>query len=191
MSVPELWLARHGETEWTLSRQHTSTTDLDLTPNGEEQSRRLGERLEGHDFAWVFSSPRKRARRTAELAGFGDRLELVEDFVEWDYGDYEGVTTAEIHARLDPAWDLWRDGNPGGESLAQVVARADRIVARVRDAGGPVLCFGHGHMSRVLAARYLGLDGERGRHLMMGTATLSIIADEHGHPAIRLWNSPS
>lgn len=183
----ELWLARHGETAWTLSRQHTSTTDLELTANGEVQAKKLGERLQGHDFALVFSSPMKRARRTAELAGFGDRLELVDDFMEWAYGEYEGVTTKEIH-KTRPDWDLWRDGNPGGETLGQVAARADRVIERIRAAHGDVLCFGHGHMSRVLAARYLHQDGSFGRHLSMGTATLSIIGREHAHPAIRLWN---
>ena len=191
MPVNELWLARHGETDWTLSRQHTSTTDLDLTPNGEEQARRLGERLRGHEFALVFSSPMKRARRTAELAGLGDRLELIEDFKEWEYGEYEGVTTNEIHERLDPDWDLWRDGNPGGETLEQVAARADRVIERIQQVDGDALCFGHGHMSRVFGARYLGVDGSFGRYLMMGTATLSIIGQEHGHPSIRLWNEPS
>lgn len=189
--MKELWLARHGETEWTLSRQHTSRTDLELTPNGEVQSRALGERLRGHEFALVFSSPMKRARRTAELAGFGDGVELIEDFREWEYGEYEGITTKEIHARLDPDWDLWRDGNPGGETTEQVSARADRVVERIRAAEGDVLCFGHGHMSRVLAARYLGVDATFGRYLLMGTATLSVIGEEHGHPALRLWNEPA
>jgi broad specificity phosphatase PhoE len=189
MAVNELWLARHGETEWTLSRQHTSSTDLEITPNGEVQARALGERVRGRDFALVCSSPMQRARRTAELAGFGDRLEILDDFREWDYGEYEGVTTDEIH-ETRPDWDLWRDGCPGGETVEQVAARADRLVERIHAAGGPVLCFGHGHMSRVLGARYLGLDGTGGRHLMMGTATLSIIGDEHDHPAIRLWNEP-
>jgi probable phosphoglycerate mutase len=187
MPANELWLARHGETEWTVSRQHTGKTDIDLTSNGEEQARQLGERLSGHEFALVLSSPLKRARRTAELAGLGDRLELAEEFVEWDYGEYEGVTTKEIR-ETRPDWDLWRDGNPGGETVEQVAARADRVIERINCTDGDVLCFGHGHMSRVLAARYLGQDGTFGRHLIMGTATLSIIGREHGHPAIRLWN---
>lgn len=187
MGLNELWLARHGETEWTLSRQHTGGTDLDLTPGGEAQAMQLAERLHGHDFALVFSSPLQRARRTAELAGFGERLDLLEDFREWDYGEYEGVTTKEIRA-TSPDWDLWRDGCPRGETVEQVAARADRVVERIAQAEGAVLCFGHGHMSRVLAARYLRQEGSFGRHLIMGTATLSIIGWEHGHPAIKLWN---
>jgi broad specificity phosphatase PhoE len=187
----ELWLARHGETEWTLSRQHTSVTDIPLTPNGEEQARLLGDRLRDVEFDVVVSSPAIRARHTAELAGFGDRVEIDEDFVEYRYGEYEGVTTAEIR-KTRPDWDLWRDGNPGGETTPEVAARADRVIERIRARGGEAaLVFGHGHMSRVTAARWLGLDGTAGRYLIMQTATLSIIGVEHGHPAIRLWNDPS
>jgi probable phosphoglycerate mutase len=188
VTVHELWLARHGETEWTLSRQHTSVTDLDLTDSGVEQSRALGRRLAGRQFAVVLSSPALRARRTAELGGFEPQLEP--DFTEFRYGEYEGVTTAEIK-RERPDWDLWRDGCPGGEQTAEVAARADRVIERLRAAGGPALVFGHGHMSRVLSARWLGLDGTGGRFLMMSTATLSIIGVEHGQPAIRLWNDAS
>ena len=189
--MTELWFARHGETDWTISRQHTSVTDLPLTERGERQARALGARLAGEAFDLVISSPRLRARRTAELAGLGDAAVLDEDFVEWAYGEYEGVTTKEIR-ETRPDWDLWRDGCPGGEQLAQVAARADRLVARIRDpAPERVIAFGHGHMSRVLAARWLGLDGEAGRHLVLGTATLSIIATEHAHPAIVLWNDGS
>jgi broad specificity phosphatase PhoE len=187
----ELWLARHGETEWTLSRQHTSVTDIPLTQNGEKQARKLGERLRHVDFDVVLSSPAIRARHTAELAGFGDRVDVDEDFVEWHYGEYEGVTTAEIR-KTRPDWDLWRDGCPGGETLQEVAVRADRVIERIRSQGErAALVFGHGHMSRVTAARWLGLDGEIGRHLIMQTATLSIIGAEHFHPAIRLWNDPS
>ena len=187
MAVNELWLARHGETEWTLSRQHTSRTDLDLTAAGVEQSRALAERLRGVEFELVLSSPWTRARRTAELAGFGERVELLDDLREWDYGEYEGVTTAQIRESR-PDWELWRDGCPGGETLRDVATRAERVAERVRAAGGRVLTFGHGHTSRVLGAVYLGLPPEAGRHLLMGTASLSIVADEHGHPAIRAWN---
>ena len=187
----ELWLARHGETEWTLSRQHTSVTDLDLTARGEEQARALADRLRDVHFDVVISSPLKRARRTAELAGLGDQLECDEDLIEYRYGEYEGVTTAEIR-KTRPDWDLWRDGNPGGETTPEVAARADRAIERIRErGGGAAVLFGHGHMSRVVAARWLGLDATVGRYLMLQTATLSIIGVEHGHPAIRLWNDGS
>jgi broad specificity phosphatase PhoE len=186
----ELWLARHGETEWTLSRQHTGVTDIPLTANGEEQARLLGNRLRDVEFDVVVSSPATRARRTADLAGFAN-FEIDEDFVEYNYGEYEGITTAEIR-KTRPDWDLWRDGCPGGETTAETAARADRVIERIRSRGGEAaLVFGHGHMSRVLSARWLGLDGTAGRYLIMQTATLSIIGVEHGHPAIRLWNDPS
>lgn len=189
--MTELWLARHGETEWTLSRQHTSVTDIPLTPNGRRQSQALGHRLADETFDLVASSPALRARTTAELAGFGDALELDEDFREWAYGEYEGVTTAEIR-QTRPDWDLWRDGCPGGEQLGDVVARADAMVARLRErAPARALLFGHGHTSRVVAARWMGLDGTLGRHLVLGTATLSVVAVEHARPAIVLWNDAS
>lgn len=184
----ELWLARHGETEWTLSRQHTSVTDLSLTERGERQARALGERLAGVGFDLVISSPMRRARDTAELAGLGGALEIEDDFREWAYGEYEGVTTKQIRSTR-PDWDLWRDGCPGGEQLADVVARADRLIARIRERGPErTVVFGHGHASRVLASRWLGLDGATGRHLVLATATLSIVGREHAHPAIVLWN---
>jgi broad specificity phosphatase PhoE len=186
----ELWLARHGETEWTLSRQHTGVTDIPLTANGEEQARLLGNRLRDVEFDVVVSSPATRARLTADLAGFAN-FEIDEDFVEYNYGEYEGITTAEIR-KTRPDWDLWRDGCPGGETTAETAARADRVIERIRSRGGEAaLVFGHGHMSRVLSARWLGLDGTAGRYLIMQTATLSIIGVEHGHPAIRLWNDGS
>lgn len=188
--MPDLWLARHGETAWTISRQHTGKTDLPLTPNGERQAEALGRRLAGQRFDLVLSSPLTRARDTAELAGFGDAVAVDELFSEYDYGDYDGVTTADIRKER-PDWDIWRDGCPGGETTADVAARADRLIERLRAAGENVLVFGHGHMSRVLAARWLGMDGAAARHLIMGTATLSIIGEEHGHPAIRLWNDAS
>jgi probable phosphoglycerate mutase len=187
--MPDLWLARHGETEWTLSRKHTGTTDLPLTQNGERQAEAVGTRLRGHEFALVLSSPLARARDTAELAGFPD-ARTDPDLIEWDYGDYEGVTTAEIK-RTDPDWDLWRDGCPNGESAPDVSVRADRVLERVADAAGPVLLFGHGHMTRSLAARALGWEVPGGRWLKLSTATLSIIGSEHGHPAVALWNDAS
>lgn len=185
--MKELWLARHGETEWTVARRHTSVTDLDLTARGEVQSKALGERLAHADFAGAISSPALRARRTAEIAGFGGRVEVDEDLVEYRYGDYEGITTAEIR-RERPDWNLWTDGCPGGEATPDVARRADHVLQRVHDIDGAVVVFGHGHMSRVLAARFLGLPGEAAGLLMLDTATLSILGFEHGRPAIKLWN---
>ena len=183
----ELWLARHGETEWSLAGRHTSRTDVPLTGRGERQAVALGERLRGVRFALVLASPRERARRTAELAGFGDVLVVDEDLVEVDYGDYEGRTSAEIR-RVRPEWDLWRDGCPGGETIAAAAVRAERVLARAREAGGPVLLVGHGHLTRTLASRALTLDPGHGRHLALDPASLSIVGSEHAAPALRLWN---
>jgi broad specificity phosphatase PhoE len=185
----ELWLARHGETEWTVSRQHTSVTDLGLTGRGEQQARALGGALEQGSFALVLTSPLSRARRTAELAGF-PQAETDDDLFEYRYGDYEGVTTAEIH-ETRPDWNLWRDGCPGGETTAEVAARADRLIARVRSAEGAVLAFSSGHISRVIGARFLGLPGEDGALLGLGTAALSVLGYEHGGPVIERWNDRS
>jgi broad specificity phosphatase PhoE len=183
----ELWLARHGETEWTLARRHTGRTDLPLTARGEAQARALGARLHGLAFALVLASPLVRARRTAELAGFGDTLELDDDLMEVDYGEYEGRTTAEIR-RARPGWDLWRDGCPGGETIADAARRAGRVLARVRAADGPVLLVGHAHLTRTLTACALGVDPSVGRHLVLDPTTLSIVGSEHDTPALRLWN---
>jgi probable phosphoglycerate mutase len=185
--VHELWLARHGETEWSRARRHTGRSDLPLTAHGEAQATALGARLRGVRFACVLASPLVRARRTAELAGFGDALSLDADLVELDYGEYEGRTTDEIR-RARPDWDLWRDGFPGGETVAEAAARAEQVLARVRACEGAVLLVGHGHLTRVLAARALGHDPELGRHLALDPATLSILGSEHGSPALRLWN---
>ena len=188
--VGDLWLARHGETEWTVSRQHTSSTDLPLTEQGERQAAALGEALgQAGPFALVLTSPLARAQRTAELAGFAD-AEVDDDLFEYRYGDYEGLTTAEIKVER-PDWDLWHDGCPGGETTAQVAERADRVVARANGADGPVLAFSSGHISRVLGARFLGLPGEDGGKLMLGTAALSVLGSEHGKPAISRWNDRS
>lgn len=189
-TLNELWLARHGETEWSLSGRHTGQTDVPLTARGERQARALGERLRPIAFALVLASPLERARRTAELAGFGDALMLDEDLMEVDYGDYEGRTTAEIH-RARPDWDLWRDGCPGGETIAQAAARADRALARARAVDGPVLLVGHGHLTRMLASRALTLDPDHGRHLALDPAGLSIVGAERAVPALRLWNDAS
>jgi probable phosphoglycerate mutase len=187
--LPAVYLARHGETAWSLSGQHTGLTDLPLTERGERNARRLGERLRGMAFARVFTSPLQRAARTCALAGFGDRAEVVPDLVEWNYGAYEGKRTAEIHQER-PDWNLFRDGCPGGESIAEVGARADRVIARLRTLEGDVLLFSSGHFLRVLAARWLGVDPSAGRFFVLSTATLSILGYEHNkaEPAIRLWN---
>jgi broad specificity phosphatase PhoE len=183
------YLARHGETAWSLSGQHTGRTDLPLTERGESNARALGERLRGLTFAKVFTSPLQRAARTCELAGSGAMAEIDPDLVEWDYGQYEGRRTAEIHAER-PDWQLFRDGCPGGESPDQIGARADRVVGRVRAVKGDVLLFSSGHFLRVLAARWLGLDTAGGRYLLLSTASLSALGYEHNlaEPAIRLWN---
>jgi len=187
--LPLVYLARHGETAWTVSGQHTGLTDIPLTERGERNARRLGERLRGLTFARVFTSPLQRARKTCELAGFGDRAEVDADLVEWNYGRYEGLTTADI-LKANPNWQLFRDGCPGGESVAQIGARADRVLARVRAVPGDVLLFSSSHFLRVLAARWCGLEPAGGRYLYLGTATLSTLGYEHdlNEPVIRLWN---
>jgi probable phosphoglycerate mutase len=187
--LPAIYLARHGETAWTVSGQHTGLSDIPLTERGERNARRLGERLRGRAFARVFTSPLQRARRTCELAGFGDVALVEPDLVEWNYGAYEGKTTAAIRKER-PDWDLFRDGCPGGESVAEIGARADRVVARLRAVGRDVLVFSSGHFLRVLAARWCGLDAATGRHFTLSTATLSILGYEHNlsEPVIRLWN---
>jgi probable phosphoglycerate mutase len=188
-SLPEVYLARHGETAWTISRQHTGKTDIPLTEGGERNARSLGERLRGMTFARVLVSPLQRATRTAELAGLGEQAELDPDLIEWDYGEFEGLTTAEIRRR-QPGWDLFRDGCPGGESVEAVGARADRVIARLRPIEGRSLLFGHSHFFRILAARWLGLPTGNGRSFLMSTASLSILGYEHSpdEPVIRLWN---
>ncbi len=187
--LPVIYLARHGETAWSLSGQHTGLTDLPLTERGERNARRLGERLRGLSFAKVFTSPLKRAARTCELAGFGAVAEIDLDLVEWNYGQYEGIRTAEIHKER-PDWQLFRDGCPGGESPDQVGARADRVVSRVRAIQGDVLLFSSGHFLRVLAARWLGLEPGAGRYFLLATASLSALGYEHSRsqPVIQLWD---
>ena len=187
--LPVIYLARHGETAWTLTGQHTGLTDLPLTERGERNAMRLGQRLAGSVFAKVLTSPLQRAVRTCELAGFGAAAEVDPDLVEWNYGDYEGLRTAEIHA-LRPGWQLFRDGCPNGESPQDVGARADRVVSRVRAVKGDVLIFSSGHFLRTLAARWLGLEPFAGKFFMLGTASLSALSYEHdlSSPAIRFWN---
>ena len=190
--LPTLYLARHGETAWSLSGQHTGLTDLPLTERGERNARNLGPRLAGLTFAKVFTSPLQRATRTCELAGFAAAAEVDRDLVEWDYGDYEGLRTAEIHEKR-PEWQLFRDGCPGGESPDQIGARADRVVSRVRAVKGDVLIFSSGHFLRVLAARWLGLEPVNGRLFMLKTASLSALGYENelSQPVISLWDDTS
>jgi broad specificity phosphatase PhoE len=182
----ELWVIRHGETEWSRDGLHTSHTELELTPEGEDVARRLAQRLEGVEFDRVLSSPRARARRTAELAGFTD-VEVDDDLTEWDYGDYEGLTTARIRESV-PGWTIWSHPVPGGESAEEVSHRMDRVVARVRDHGGRVLVFSHGHASRALAARWLDLPAQEGRLFKLDTATISVLGYERESPAVARWN---
>ena len=187
--LPVIYLARHGETAWSLSGQHTGLTDLPLTERGQRNACRIGERLKGLTFAKVLTSPLQRAARTCELAGFGASAEIERDLLEWDYGQYEGRRTIEIHAER-PDWQLFRDGCPGGETPDQIGARADRVVTRVRRILGNVLLFSSGHFLRVLAARWLGLEPGSGRYFLLETASLSTLGYEHNpsEPLIRLWN---
>jgi len=188
-TLPVVYLARHGETAWTISHQHTGRSDLPLTPHGEAEATRLGQRLQGLTFAAVLTSPLRRAVRTCELAGLGSAAEIEADLVEWNYGAYEGRTSAEIHAER-PDWQLFRDGAPDGESPDQIGARADRVIRRVRAIDGNTLLFSSGHFLRVFAARWLGLEPGAGRYFFLGTASLSALGYEHDHsdPVIRLWN---
>jgi broad specificity phosphatase PhoE len=188
-ALPSIFLARHGETAWSLSGQHTGVTDLPLTARGEQNARSLAGRLRGVSFTRVFTSPLQRARLTCELAGFGGVADIDPDLVEWNYGEYEGVTTAEILAKR-PGWQLFRDGCPGGESPGQIGSRADRVVARLRGIPGNTLLFSSGHFLRVLTARWLGLEPGAGRYFVLSTASLSALGYEHdtSEPVIRLWN---
>jgi broad specificity phosphatase PhoE len=188
--LPIIYIARHGETAWSLTGQYTGRTDLPLTERGEGNARRLGPRLQGITFAKVFTSPLLRAVRTCELAGFAAVAEVDRDLLEWDYGQYEGRRTAEIVADR-PGWQLFVDGCPGGESPVQVAARADRVVSRVRAADGDVLLFSSGHFIRMLAIRWLGLQATAtARSFMLSTASLSALGYENtlSRPVIRLWN---
>lgn len=189
---PMIYLARHGETAWSLSGQHTGLTDLPLTSHGEEEARQLGKRLAGLSFTKVFTSPLQRAAHTAELAGFGAVAEKDSDLVEWNYGKYDGLRTAEIHAQA-PEWQLFRDGCPGGETPAQIGARADRVLDRVRAVPGDVLIFSSGHFLRVFAARFLGLEPAGGKFFTLSTASVSILGFENNlsQPVVRLWNDTS
>lgn len=187
--LPEVHVIRHGETAWTESRRHTGLTDIPLTERGERQARRFGEHLRDHKYGQVFTSPLQRARRTCELAGFGAGAVVDPDLVEWNYGEYDGLTSTEILQRR-PGWQLFRDGCPAGESVAEVGARADRVISRVRGFDRNVLLFSSGHFLRVLAARWLGLDPSGGRLFLLSTTTLGILGYEHNksEAVLRLWN---
>jgi probable phosphoglycerate mutase len=180
-------LVRHGETEWSVSGQHTGRTDIPLTDHGREQGEMLRRRLEGRGFERVFTSPLSRARETCGLAGFGDQAEERDELLEWDYGAYEGLTTKEIR-ETRPGWTVWADGSPDGESAADVGARVDPLVAELRELEGDAVLFAHGHVLRVLAARWIGLPGAAGASLAMGTASVSVLGRERETPAIWLWN---
>jgi broad specificity phosphatase PhoE len=190
--LPQVYLARHGETAWSISGQHTGRTDLPLTERGVRQARALGERLRRYAVTAVLTSPSQRAVRTSQIAGFGELAQVNPDLAEWDYGQYEGRRTAEILLER-PDWQLFRDGCPGGESLEQIGVRADRVIQRVRAIDGNVLIFSSAHILRVLTARWLGLEPAGGRYFLLGTASLSVLGYEHNltEPGIYLWNETS
>ena len=188
MPSQQVYLIRHGETEWSLSGQHTGITDIPLTENGRKVARLLAPVLAKERFALILTSPLERARQTCELAGLGGCAEVDGDLMEWNYGEYEGITTKQIHAKT-PGWLLFRDGCPGGESPEQVGARADRLIARVRAVGGHVALFAHGHIFRVFAARWIGLPATAGSHFLLDTATLNILSYYRGIPAVKRWNA--
>ncbi len=190
MSGSEIWLVRHGETEWSRLGRHTGSTDLPLTDGGKRQGERLRAALSGHRSARVLCSPLRRARQTCAGAGLLDRAEIRDELVEWDYGRYEGRTTAEIHAER-PGWLLWVDGAPGGETAAEVGARLDPLVGELRDQAGETIVFAHGHVLRVLAARWIEQDPALGRRLALDTGALCRLGREHDYPVIRAWNVPA
>ena len=191
--LPRIYFIRHGETAWSLSGQHTGRTDLPLTEQGEQDGRKLAGRFRAVEFSCVLTSPLQRARRTCELVGLNDGAEISPGLTEWDYGDYEGKRPADIHQE-QPDWTIFRDGCPRGESPAQVCERADRLIARLRGLEGNIALFSHGHVGRVLAARWIGLAVGQAQHFLLATASLSILGYEHNlaeEPAIVLWNAVS
>ena len=188
--LPRLFLARHGDTAWTESRQHTGRTDLPLNASGEERARLLGERLQKFSFTSVFSSPLQRASKTCALAGFGGAIQVDPDLLEWDYGRYEGKLTRDI-LKERPGWEMFRDGCPGGESPRDVAARADRFIAQARAVTGDVLAFSSAHIIRMIAARWLGLPPGAGRFFFCRPASVGVLSFEHNsrdEPVIGLWN---
>lgn len=189
MRTMEVVLVRHGQTEWSRDLRHTGRTDVPLTDEGRAQAERLGDALGGWSFSRVLASPLSRARDTCRLAGFGDAVELSDALLEWDYGDYEGETTPQIRERRN-GWNLWRDGCPGGENAAEVGARVDPLVSELKASDGDVLVFAHGHLLRVLAARWVELPPEAGARFWLATATLSVLGFERETAAFRRWNAP-
>jgi broad specificity phosphatase PhoE len=187
MADPELWLVRHGETEWSASGRHTGTTDIELSDAGRKHADALRERLAGLEFARVLTSPLSRARETCERAGLGPRAEVVPDLAEWDYGQDEGLTTPEIREER-PGWTVWRDGPRGGESAEQVGRRADRVIAMAAESDGPVMAFAHGHLCRVVGARWIGLPPDEGIRLKLSTAAVCVLGHDRETPAIVRWN---
>jgi len=184
-----VYAIRHGETAWSLSGQHTGVTDIPLTDNGRRLARELEPVLSKQTFALVLVSPLQRARETCKLAGLGDKAVIDADLMEWNYGRYEGLTPAQIHKEA-PGWMVFRDGCPSGETPAQVGARVDRVIARARSADGDVALFAHGHVLRVLVARWIGLAPASGQHFLLDTGTLCVLGDYRGAPAVQVWNGP-
>lgn len=189
MPVQEIYLIRHGETEWSLNGRHTGTSDIPLTDNGRQVARRWQPVAATRTFDLVLTSPLQRARETCALAGLGAHAETDPDLTEWNYGAYEGLTPTEIRAR-QPGWMIFRDGCPGGESAEQVGARVDRVIAKARARSGNVALFAHGHVLRVLGARWLGLPPSAGSHFLLDTATVCVLSSYHGVPAVKRWNAP-
>jgi broad specificity phosphatase PhoE len=185
----DVFAIRHGETAWSLSGQHTGTTNIPLTDNGRLLAERLRPVLAKESFALVLVSPMQRARQTCELVGLGDRAIVEPDLMEWNYGEYEGITSVQIQ-QSRPGWQIFRDGCPGGETPEQVGARVDRVIVRARTASDDVALFAHGHLLRVLVARWIGLPPESGQHFLLDTGTLCILGDYRGVPAVKVWNGP-
>jgi len=183
----EIWLVRHGQTEWSLSGAHTGRTDIPLTEEGRKQAASLGTLLAGHQFELVLSSPLQRALDTCRLAGFGDSVQIEPNLQEWDYGQYEGQTTGDIHKQR-PDWSLWRDGVPGGEAIEQVASRAEAVLARAMQSGGDVVLFAHGHVLRILTACWLELPPSDARLFALGTASVSVLGYERETCVISRWN---
>jgi probable phosphoglycerate mutase len=189
MAAQEVFLIRHGETEWSLNGRHTGSSDIPLTENGRQVARLWQPYAAVRKFALVLSSPLQRARQTCELAGLGAHARIDDDLREWNYGDYEGLTPQQIR-RAQAEWLIFRDGCPGGESPEQVGARVDRVIARIRGAQGDVAVFAHGHLLRVFGARWLGLPASAGSHFLLETSTLCVLSSYHGVPALKRWNAP-
>ncbi len=189
VQAAEVYLIRHGETEWSVNGRHTGRTDIPLTENGRQVAKRWQPYAAAKTFALVLTSPLQRARQTCELVGLAPQAEIDRDLMEWDYGAYEGLTRQEIRA-LEPEWMIFNDGCPSGESPQQVAARVDRVIARARAVGGSVVLFAHGHVLRLLAARWLGLPPSGGAHFLLDTATLCVLSSYHGVPALKRWNAP-